>query len=361
MKSKLFLFGCYVLALSTSNKSDAQVCIPGTRQAVVASGVNGHRYRLDILLPEHYQGDSNKTYPVVYLLDSQWDFPLFDGIYGSQHYDGFLPDLVVVGITWEGAITDYSGLRVRDFTPTAVAGQDSSGGAGAFLEVIKNDIFPYVDAHYRVNSHRTLVGTSLGGLFGLYALFQAPALFQNYVIASPSLWWDHGVIKQYERQYEKKKGSSKAKVFLAIGSLETDVPDFTKFADHLKSGNPSRLETESLVIGNTGHSGVAAEGFARGMQAVFRKPDLLLSPAVLRPLTGTYRLGDIKIDLSIKQGMLFAVTPEAKYPLYAAGPQDFYVKGANISLHFKTGTAGKVSGFDLTQYQGVVFVKKVNE
>lgn len=51
------------------------------------------------LLPGGYAA-STKKYPVVYLMDSQWDFPDLKSIYGQQYFDGFIPELIVVGVTW---------------------------------------------------------------------------------------------------------------------------------------------------------------------------------------------------------------------------------------------------------------------
>ena len=68
-----------------------EVTIPGSQIKTLTSKiVNGQEYVLQISLPSGY-ANSNKKYPVVYLLDSQWDFPLVTALYGQQYYDGFIP------------------------------------------------------------------------------------------------------------------------------------------------------------------------------------------------------------------------------------------------------------------------------
>src|SRR5690606_12970502 len=122
---------------------------------------------LHIQLPSGYE-NSTKKYPVVYLMDSQWDFPLVSAIYGEQYFDGFIPELILVGVTWGKGET----LRARDDTPTSVAGETTTGGADKFLDFMKEELFPFVESNYRADpEHRSLMGCSLGGLFTLYTLF----------------------------------------------------------------------------------------------------------------------------------------------------------------------------------------------
>jgi predicted alpha/beta superfamily hydrolase len=43
-----------------------------------------------------------------------------------------------------------------------------------------------------VSANRTIIGQSLGGLLATQVLFSKPALFNRYIIISPSLWWNNG-------------------------------------------------------------------------------------------------------------------------------------------------------------------------
>ncbi|HZE86255.1 MAG TPA: hypothetical protein VE035_18175 [Puia sp.] len=43
----------------------------------------GQEYQLYIHLPGNYLKDSVKTFPVMYLLDGQYDFPFLTGVYGG--------------------------------------------------------------------------------------------------------------------------------------------------------------------------------------------------------------------------------------------------------------------------------------
>lgn len=147
---------------------------------------------LNIYLPDGYSQDSATLYPVIYLLDGSADED-FIHIAGLVQFCNFpwvdiLPKSIVVGI----ANVD----RRRDFTfPTSVV-QDkkdypSSGASGNFISFIEKELQPYIERQYKVNKDRMLIGQSLGGLLATEILFTKPALFRQYVIISPSLWWNN--------------------------------------------------------------------------------------------------------------------------------------------------------------------------
>jgi uncharacterized protein len=57
--------------------------------------------------------------------------------------------------------------------------------AGNFLQFIKEELISIVEKEYRADpSRRILVGHSCGGLFGVFALFEAPGLFDTLIKSS---------------------------------------------------------------------------------------------------------------------------------------------------------------------------------
>src|SRR3982751_229731 len=136
-----------------------EVNIPGSQtKRITSSLVAGQEYQLHIMLPGGY-ANSNKVYPVVYLMDSQWDFPLVTALYGQQYFDGFIPQMIIVGVTWGGKNPNPDSLRARDYTPTKQNGTPQSGGADQFLSFMKEELFPFIEKNYRADkTDRTLMG-----------------------------------------------------------------------------------------------------------------------------------------------------------------------------------------------------------
>src|SRR6187455_3827220 len=304
-----------------------KVDIPGSEVRKITSKiVVGQEYELQIMLPGSHK-TSNKKYPVIYLMDSQWDFPLLKCLYGEHYFDGFIPELIVVGVTWGGVDPNPDSLRARDYTPTKEARLPQSGGADKFLLFMKNELFPFIETNYKAdNNNRTLMGCSLGGLFTLYTLFTQPELFTGYAAASPAVGWGGEVLYKYEKAFAEKKLSKPLRVYMTVGDVERGRPTFERFAAQMASRNYASVTLKSRVLENTGHSGTKSETFSRGLQYVFERPKLNLDAAVLNKYAGSYEFPNgNKIEIKNESNQLaLYFNSNNKYSLYAAGENDFY-------------------------------------
>jgi hypothetical protein len=178
------------------------------------SDILGEDRTLNIYLPAGYHPDSLKRYPVIYLLDgsAEEDFIHIAGLvqFGSFSWINMLPESIVVGI----ANVD----RERDFTFPTNNEEDrkkftTAGHSAAFIDFLKQEVQPFIREHYRTDAPATLIGQSLGGLVATEILFTQPDLFDNYIIVSPSLWWDDESLLQAEpASFEEKKS-----IFIAVG------------------------------------------------------------------------------------------------------------------------------------------------
>jgi len=368
MKNKIiisFLMISFTLCVNTgqaqnNNEQLPQVEIPGTQVLKINSAIVGQEYVLYINLPRNFS-DTTRTFPVIYLLDAQWDFPLLNAIYGEQYYDGFLPEAIIVGMTWGGTNPNYDLLRARDFVPANTNQQPAATGALEFLSFIKNELIPFIGSKYKVNPNdRTLMGSSLGGLFTLYTLFNEAELFNRYVLTSPAINWGNGIIFSYEKKYAEEYSDIPVKFFMAVGGYE-NVESFQNFADGLKEKKYKGLQMKTIVVDGIGHSGGKAEGYTRGLQYVFEKEFINISDDILSQYTGIYQMGSgIEINVTKENGHLVANVPGAgKIILYAENEKDFYVKGMYLHIHFKKDNSGKVTGIQTKYYTGEEFVKKI--
>ncbi len=146
---------------------------------------------INVYLPLSYSQEPGREYPVIYLLDgsADEDFVHISGLvqFGSFSWIQMVPESIVIGI----ANTD----RKHDLTFPSSNERDqieapTAGGSARFIEMIEQELQPLVARRYRVNDSSTLIGQSLGGLLATEVLLKEPELFDNYIIVSPSLWWD---------------------------------------------------------------------------------------------------------------------------------------------------------------------------
>jgi predicted alpha/beta superfamily hydrolase len=151
-----------------------------------------------------------------------------------------LPSMLVVGIGYPSAnaIGDTLALRARDLTPTPSRHFPGSGGAPAFLRFISDELFSWTRHRFPSAMDRTVYfGHSLGGLFGAHALFAEPTVFDDYIVSSPSLWWDHRVLFAWEEQWAAGHDDLATGTYFGIGGLETDEGR-RREATNLPEGHP---------------------------------------------------------------------------------------------------------------------------
>jgi predicted alpha/beta superfamily hydrolase len=237
---------------------------------------NGRDYMLYVALPYSYGRDTGKRYPVIYICDGYWDFTLLNGFYGNLIYDRVIPELIIVGIGYQGEKPDYESLRRYDLTPAPDPDKDprgqATGHAADFLGVVEKEIVPFVEKEYRVDSsYRVLGGSSLGGLFTLYALFERPGLFQAYVAPSPAAGWAADWLFHREEAFARSGQKLKARLFMTGAANEW--PEFLghilRFNARLEHRGHEGLVYEWRLVDGERHTGTKAESYNRGLRFAF--------------------------------------------------------------------------------------------
>jgi predicted alpha/beta superfamily hydrolase len=247
-----------------------KVPIGGSQLRTLKSTSTGRTYDLYIHIPSDYEKDTSAKYPVLYILDGQWDFKLMDSILGGLAYDKFVPEMILVGITYSGENADYNNLRAMDYTPVATPQVNGSGDGPKFLKFLKTELIPWVETHYRADpSRRCLQGSSYAGLFTLYALFADPGLFHGYIAASPSTPYAGGFVFKQEAEYAKDHKELPARLFLAVGGAEGLSYPVQQFMKVLQSRNYAGLTLETRVLEGERHASNKPELFNRGLRFLF--------------------------------------------------------------------------------------------
>ena len=246
------------------------VTVPGSEIRSLKSVNTGRAYAIYLRLPDHYRAGGGKKYPVLYVLDGQWDFKLLDSVYGGLLYDKFVPDMIIVGITYSGPSPNYDVLRAMDYTPSKNSQVPGSGDAPKFLAFLKNELIPFVEGNFQADgSKRILMGSSYGGLFTLYALFEDPGLFGAYVAASPAVPYDGDFAFKQEAKYAKGKQDLSAKLFVSVGSIEPLAGPVQDYIKQLSARGYKGLKLETRTIEGERHAGNKPEAFNRGLRFVF--------------------------------------------------------------------------------------------
>lgn len=204
-----------ILSYAQSNKSKPFVL--GVTDEIYSKELKEKR-TLNIYLPEGYTKTDTIHYPVVYLLDgsADEDFIHVAGLYQFSSFEwvNLVPKSIIVGI----ATVD----RKRDFTyPTTITEDKikypTTGHSDVFIAFLEKELQPFVEKNYKVNTEKTIIGQSLGGLLATEVLLKKPFLFNTYIIISPSLWWDNGSLLNQHSSLLEDTYSKKTAIYIGVG------------------------------------------------------------------------------------------------------------------------------------------------
>jgi predicted alpha/beta superfamily hydrolase len=161
-------------------------------------------------------------------MDGDYFFDVAVAVTGELRSAGRIPPVVLVGVGYGAAFGQPGNERGRDYTPTALATEPASGGAGAFLRYLTGTLWPQLASRYPLDpdpAARLIAGHSLGSLFALYALFQDQPFFGGVLASAPSLWWDERSLLHLAQALRDRRSSLPARLFLGVGT--EDSPSMT--------------------------------------------------------------------------------------------------------------------------------------
>ncbi|WP_426057206.1 alpha/beta hydrolase [Janthinobacterium sp. PSPC2-1] len=251
-------------------------------------------YQLYVALPDSYR-QGNKRYPVLFVTDANYAFPIVRNIAQRLNKHAGREEVIVVGLSYangDGGV--YS--RRRDYTPTTPRKHDyrsdmprrqpAFGEAKAYGQFISGEVFPFISSNYRVNMQRKVfIGHSYGSLLGLQFLLTEPRTFEHYILGSPSLWYDAGIMFEREQAYAASHKDLPASVFFGIGGLEKlaagktrsraeedadMLADLREFDGKLTSRKFPNLKTRLRVFEDEDHASVFPFVLTHGLRAYLK-------------------------------------------------------------------------------------------
>jgi predicted alpha/beta superfamily hydrolase len=177
-----------------------------------------NRRDIDVYLPSSYSGGRDR-HPVVYMQDGQNLSDPRTAFAGTWELEAALERLadrgvapIVVGVHHAGR------ARLADYSP--FPDRRHGGGDGdAYLQFVVDTVKPRIDRLFRTRALRdstAIVGSSMGGLISLYALFRFPSVFGGAGVMSPSLWFGQGAVIDFISEARPPR----ARLYLDVGTHE---------------------------------------------------------------------------------------------------------------------------------------------
>lgn len=246
----------------------------------IQSSELGEKRILNIYLPDGYNKDDTVKYPVIYLLDgsANEDFIHIVGLvqFNSFEWVNEVPKSIIVGI----ATVD----RRRDFTfPTTIEADKkkypTTGHSDHFIAFLEKEVQPFIENKYRTNNAKTLIGQSFGGLLATEILFKKPALFNKYIIISPSLWWNNGSLLNQNPAILKDTFNQQTDIYIGVGKeglTPTNIPrvmevDANLLAEKIKATKSKSINLLFDYLPQENHATILHQAVSNAFRLMYQK------------------------------------------------------------------------------------------
>ena len=151
--------------------------------------------RAYIYLPESYDEEPDRRYPVMYMFDGHNVFFDEDATFGkswgmNDYMERTGKQLIIVGVE----CNHQGNCRLSEYSPVTFENAELGkirGRGSTTMNWMVNELKPYIDEHFRTlpdREHTFIGGSSMGGLMSLYALLQYNDTYSRAAALSPSIW-----------------------------------------------------------------------------------------------------------------------------------------------------------------------------
>jgi predicted alpha/beta superfamily hydrolase len=236
----------------------------------LTSRVLGEDRIVNVYLPPGY-AEGKDRYPVLYMPDGgvDEDFPHISGHIDVSIKNAIIRPIILVGVKNTERRRDLAGPTVieeeKKMAPHA-------GGADRFRQFLREELKPWVAANYRVTAESGIIGESLAGQFAIETLVIEPSLFDIYIAADPSVWWNQfAIVKAAETRLAAWSEPPKV-VFVATADTKEMIEGMTAFMTIVEKERPAGLVVHYVPMPEEHHGSIFPFAALRGIRTVFAAP-----------------------------------------------------------------------------------------
>ena len=236
-----------------------------TKEFSIQSISNGANYTIKVGMPDNYSPSTQK-YAAIYVLDGEENFDFVAEKCKEISSDFSASNILVVSI-------GYGNDRAVDYTPSVA--DEGDGGAEKFMLFVKNELIPKMENEFgadTLRNNRIILGHSFGGLCVAYAFTNFNNVFGNYIMLSPSLWYDNEIMLRLEQDNSKVNSNNHQLVFMGLGQLENEgrmFAPYQAFYQRLKNNYPG-IQIISHFEPNLDHMGSKKPNIIEGLNFYFQ-------------------------------------------------------------------------------------------
>ncbi|WP_438712284.1 alpha/beta hydrolase-fold protein [Aquimarina muelleri] len=254
-----FLLLLYMSSILYGQEIDSSFTI-GERKSIPSKVLEEER-TFQVYLPPSYYSNPKGNFPVVYLIDGDYNFHYDTGLIELlSSVSGRIPEMIVVGIADKGK-TKYR----RNCTPDYIPKRE--GNASNFMLFIENELKPYIHQNYRASDYEILIGHSIGGVFVTNYMLEKPKVFDSYIAIDPALWLGNYEIINKANTVFKDKKEIGAKFFISLA--DTKEMGVRQFVGVLDTYFPEEKDWSFMHFENENHNSVGLVTIRKSLEEIF--------------------------------------------------------------------------------------------
>ena len=180
--------------------------------------------RVYLYLPDSYEKEKDRRYPVMYMFDGHNVFFDSHATYGkswgmNKYLQASKKQVIVVAVecnhVGNGRLEEYSPVTFDNATLGKIKGKGR-----IYMNWLVGTLKPYIDENYRTLPDRLntiIAGSSMGGLMALYGACVYNHVFQRAACLSPSLWVSPGKVLELVARAHIRRDTC---IYMDFGSEE---------------------------------------------------------------------------------------------------------------------------------------------
>jgi tetratricopeptide (TPR) repeat protein len=218
----------------------------------------------NVTLPKSYSEvkGKDKKYFVIFDLHPRSQ-PYLSGLHDWLSHNGDWPWLESIVITPATYNPEFAKLFEK------IVSEPSNQ---TMLDYFEHDLLKAIDEKYRTNGFKIYSGFMGNGALGLFTLLNRPKLFNAYVITSPSLANDFGLITSESKVKLASKDEQMRFLYLSTGNHQYELgnlPSFDIFEKALKTASPSTLDWQIHRNNKNNYMSQPIVSIVNGIEALF--------------------------------------------------------------------------------------------
>lgn len=229
-------------------------------EEILSNKLNQTR-QLKIQLPRNYEENTEKTYPVIVVLDGDY---LFEPISGMADYFSYweeMPEVIVVGVNQISTRENDTFYDEFNYLP--------SKSGTAFFEFLGIEMMSWLDEKYRTSNFRIIAGHNITANFMNFYLMKDNPLFQGYICLSPDL------SPEMDVRLEGNLAKIKHKTFYSLATGTQDLKRLRKVTSALNEklesiSNPNLIYSYDNYKGAT-HYSLVGNAIPSALENIFSK------------------------------------------------------------------------------------------